>query len=339
MKAAVFKGVNNFVVEDRLIPEIKNPTDVLLEIYGCGICGTDPKIIAGEHPVVHGIILGHEYAGTVLKVGEKAKNVKPGDRVTVDVDIKCGECYYCKTGRENLCQNIKTLGEHLDGGYALYNISPASTLYKMPDTMPFEAGILAGPISCVANGVRRAQIKPGDTVVIIGAGPMGLLYLQLLKNSEAARVIVCEVKDKRIEDAKKFGAEIVIDPKKEDPAGVVKSLTDGRGADVVIEAAGNPIATKQALSMIGRGGKVVLFGINPQGQEVPIQPFDVTFRQIEIVGSFISNYTFHAALELLNAGKFDLENFITHRIKLTEIHKGIDLMKKGECIKVMITPS
>jgi len=339
MKAAVFKGVNNFVVEDRLIPEIKNPTDVLLEIYGCGICGTDPKIIAGEHPVVHGIILGHEYAGTVLKVGEKVKNVKPGDRVTVDVDIKCGECYYCKTGRENLCQNIKTLGEHLDGGYALYNISPASTLYKMPDTMPFEAGILAGPISCVANGVRRAQIKPGDTVVIIGAGPMGLLYLQLLKNSEAARVIVCEVKDKRIEDAKKFGAEIVIDPKKEDPAGVVKSLTDGRGADVVIEAAGNPIATKQALSMIGRGGKVVLFGINPQGQEVPIQPFDVTFRQIEIVGSFISNYTFHAALELLNAGKFDLENFITHRIKLTEIHKGIDLMKKGECIKVMITPS
>jgi len=339
MKAAVFKGVNNFVVEDRPIPEIKNPTDVLLEIYGCGICGTDPKIIAGEHPVVPGIILGHEYAGTVLKVGEKVKNVKPGDRVTVDVDIKCGECYYCKTGRENLCQNIKTLGEHLDGGYTLYNISPASTLYKMPDTMPFEAGILAGPISCVANGVRRAQIKPGDTVVIIGAGPMGLLYLQLLKNSEAARVIVCEVKDKRIEDAKKFGAEIVIDPKKEDPAEVVKSLTDGRGADVVIEAAGNPIATKQALSMTGRGGKVVLFGINPQGQEVPIQPFDVTFRQIEIVGSFISNYTFHAALELLNAGKFDLENFITHRIKLSEIRRGLDLMKKGECIKVMITPS
>ena len=338
MKAAVFKGVNNFVVEDRPIPEIKNPTDVLLEIYGCGICGTDLKIIAGEHPVAPGVILGHEYTGTVLKVGEKVKNFKPGDRVTVDVDIKCGECYYCRTGRENLCQHIMTLGEHLDGGYALYNVSPASTLYKLHDRLPFEAGILAGPISCVVNGVRRAQIKPGDTVVIIGAGPMGLLYLQLLKDSEAARVIVCEIKDKRIADAKRFGAEIVIDPKKEDPTEVVKSLTDGRGADVVIEAAGSPTATKQALSMIGRGGRIVLFGINPQGQEVPIQPFDITFRQIEIVGSFISNYTFHAALQLLNAGKFNLEDFITHRIKLTEIHKGIDLMRKGECIKVMVVP-
>ncbi|MEM3073502.1 MAG: zinc-dependent alcohol dehydrogenase family protein [Nitrososphaerales archaeon] len=338
MKAAVFRGVNNLSVEDRPIPEIRSPNDVLLEIYGCGICGTDPKIIAGEHPVVPGIILGHEYAGTVVKVGEKVKNVKPGDRVTVDVDIKCGECYYCKTGRENLCRNIKTLGEHLDGGYAKYNVSPAQTLYKIPDDMSFEAGIMAGPISCVVNGVRRAQIKPGDTVVIIGAGPMGLLYLQLLKDSEASKVIVCEIKDKRIEDAKRFGAKIVIDPKKEEPAEVVKSLTDGRGADVVIEAAGNPTATRQALSMVGRGGRIVLFGINPQGQEVPIQPFDITFRQIEIVGSFISNYTFHAAVDLLSAGKFDTHNFITHRVKITDIHRGMDLMRRGECIKVMVIP-
>ncbi|MFN3621426.1 MAG: zinc-dependent alcohol dehydrogenase family protein [Nitrososphaerales archaeon] len=338
MKAAVFRGVNNLVVEDRPVPEIKNPNDVLLEIYGCGICGTDPKIIAGEHPVVPGIILGHEYAGTVVKVGEKVKNVKPGDRVTVDVDIKCGECYYCKTGRENLCQNIKTLGEHLDGGYAKYNISPAQTLYKIPDDMPFEAGIMAGPISCVVNGVRRAQIKPGDTVVIVWGGPMGLLNHQLHKKSEVGKRIVLEIKYKPNEDAKRFGAKIVIDSKKEDPAEVVKSLTDGRGADVVIEAAGNPTATRQALSMVGRGGRIVLFGINPQGQEVPIQPFDITFRQIEIVGSFISNYTFHAAVDLLSAGKFDINNFITHRIKLSEIHRGIDLMRKGECIKVMVVP-
>ncbi len=338
MKAAVFREVNNLSVEDRPIPRVEKPDDVLLEIYGCGICGTDPKIIAGEHPVVPGIILGHEYAGTVVKVGEKVKNVQPGDRVTVDVDLKCGVCYYCKTGRENLCQSIKTLGEHLDGGYAKYNISPASSLYKMPDKMPFEAGIMAGPISCVVNCVKRAQIKPGDTVVIVGAGPMGLLYLQLLRDSEAARVIVCEVKDKRIEDAKEFGAKFVIDPKKEDPVEVVKSLTDGRGADVVIEAAGTPSATRQALSMVGRGGRVVLFGINPQGAEVPIQPFDITFRQIEIVGSFISNYTFYAAVELLSEGRFDIERFITHRIKISDIHEGMDLMRRGECIKVMVVP-
>jgi len=338
MKAAVFRGVNNLVVEDRPVPKIEKPDDVILEIYGCGICGTDPKIIAGEHPVKEGIILGHEYAGTVVKVGDKAKNVKVGDRVAVDVDIKCGSCYYCRTGRDNLCQNIITLGEHDDGGYAKYNRSPANAVYKIPDEMSLDAAILAGPISCAVNAIQRANIRPGQAVGIIGAGPMGLHYLQLLKNSQAGKLIVYETKDERIANAKKFGANTVINPVKEDSVKLTKDMTEGRGLDVIIEAAGTPAATKMALAMVGRGGRIVQFGINPQGAEVPIQPFDITFRQIEYIGSFISNYSFAAALDLLTAGKFEVEKFITHRLKISDINKGMDLMRKGECIKVMITP-
>jgi len=338
MKAAVFRGVNNLVVEDHPIPKIEKPDDVILEIYGCGICGTDPKIIAGEHPVKEGIILGHEYAGTVAKVGDKVKNVKVGDRVAVDVDIKCGSCYYCRTGKDNLCQNIVTLGEHDDGGYARYNRSPAGSVYKIPDDMSLDAAILAGPISCVVNTVQRANIRPGQFVGIIGAGPMGLHYLQLLKNSQAGKLIVYETKDERISNARKFGAKNVINPSKEDPVKLTKDMTEGRGLDVVIEAAGTPPATRMALALVGRGGRIVQFGINPQGAEVPIQPFDITFRQIEYIGSFISNYSFAAALDLLTAGKFEVDKFITHRIKVPHVNKGMDLMRKGECIKVMIVP-
>ncbi|MGA2626965.1 MAG: zinc-dependent alcohol dehydrogenase family protein [Candidatus Bathyarchaeia archaeon] len=338
MNAAVFRGVNNLVVEDRPIPKIDRPDDVILEIYGCGICGTDPKIIAGEHPVKNGIVLGHEYAGTVAKIGDKVKNVKVGDRVAVDVDVKCGSCYYCRTGRDNLCQNIITLGEHEDGGYAKYNRSPASSLYKIPDEMTLDAAILAGPISCVVNTVQRANVRPGQSVGIIGAGPMGLHYLQLLKSSQAGSLVVYETKEERIANAKKFGAKRIINPSNEDAVKATKDLTEGRGLDVIIEAAGAPSATKLALAMIGRGGRIVQFGINPQGAEVSIQPFDFTFRQIEYIGSFISNYSFAAALDLLSAGKFEVDKFITHRLKVSDVNQGMDLMRKGECIKVMIVP-
>ena len=338
MKAAVFRGVNNLVVEDREVPKIQKPDDVILEIYGCGICGTDPKILAGEHPVKNGIVLGHEYAGTVVKVGDKVKNVKVGDRVSVDVDIKCGSCYYCRTGRDNLCQNIITLGEHEDGGYAKYNRSPAGSIYKIPDEMTLDAAILAGPISCVVNTIQRANIRPGQSVGIIGAGPMGLHYLQLLKSSQAGCLVVYETKEERIANAQKFGAKKIINPSKEDAVKATKDLTDGRGLDVIIEAAGAPSATNLALELVGRGGRIVQFGINPQGAKVSIQPFDFTFRQIEYIGSFISNYSFAAALDLLSAGKFEVDKFITHKLKVSEINRGMDLMRKGECIKVMIVP-
>jgi len=338
MKAAVFRGVNNLAVEDRAVPRIERADDVILEIHGCGICGTDPKIIAGEHPVKRGIVLGHEYSGTVAKVGDKVKNVKVGDRVAVDVDVKCGTCYYCRTGRDNLCQNIITLGEHEDGGYAQYNRSPAGSVYRIPNEMSLDAAILAGPISCVVNAIQRAGIRPGQSVGIVGAGPMGLHYLQLLKNSQAGTLIVYETKDQRIENARKFGAGKIINPTREDVVKASKDMTEGRGMDVVIEAAGTPAATKLALSVVGRGGRIVQFGINPQGAEVPIQPFDFTFRQIEYVGSFISNYSFAAALDLLSAGRFEVDKFITHKLKVSDIHKGMDLMRKGDCIKVMIVP-
>ena len=338
MRAAVFRGVNNLVVEERPLPQLSKPDDVLLKVHGCGICGTDPKIVAGEHPVVPGIVLGHEYSGTVVEVGSGVVGLEPGDKVAIDVDLKCGLCYYCRTGRPNLCRSIVTLGEHVDGGYAEYSLVPARALYKLPRGMSLDAAILAGPIACVTHGVSRAGIKPGDTVVIIGAGPMGLLYLQMLKDSYASQLIVCEVKERRIRNAKEFGAKVVVDVSKDDPVEAVKNLTDGRGADVVIEAAGNPTATKQAIAMLGSGGRLVLFGINPQGAEVPITPFDVTFKQLEIIGSFTYSHSFEAALSLLLSGKFDVNRFITHRVKIEEIHKGFELMRKGECIKVMVIP-
>ena len=339
MIAAVFHGVEEGVrVEEVAVPRVTKPDDVLLEVKACGICGTDPAILEGRHPASVPVILGHEYAGVVIDVGGAVRDVKPGDHVVIDPNIKCGKCYYCRNGKQNLCENMTTLGIFIDGGFTEYNVAPESAVYKISEDMEWKDAALVEPVSCVVNGVRRAGIKPGDNVVIIGAGPIGLIWTALAKRAGAGRVIVSEMVEKRKKAAENLGADIVIDPKLEDPVARVRELTGGRGANVAVEVVGRVATAQQAMHMLAYGGRAVLFGTCRQDAQVPISPYDIMRHEKEIVGSFIANFTFAPAIQIMYNKLVPSNVLFTHEFKVKEIHKAFQTHKAGESIKILITP-
>lgn len=338
MLAAVFHGKKDLRIEDVKAPLISKPNEVLIEIKACGICGTDIKIFNGEIPVNPPLILGHECSGEVVEIGEDVKYVRPKDKVVIDPNIPCLTCYYCRNGMENLCKNVASLGYTVDGAFARYVVVPEIALYKIPKDMSFIDATLTEPLACVLSGFNKCQVKPGDTVVVLGMGPIGLLFLQLFKNSNAGRVIVSEVIEERCTLANKFGADYVINPQKEDVIKRVKDLTSGRGADVVVEAIGHPAATKQAIQIARPGGRIILFGINPENAEVSFQPRYVTINELQIVGNYIDYYTFIPAINLLHARKIDAKMLISHTFPLKDILEAFKVSISGKAIKVVVYP-
>ena len=338
MTAAVFRGVTEGLkVEERAVPVAKNADDVLIEVKACGLCGTDPAILEGRHPSSPPVILGHEYGGVVLEVGKAVHSVRPGDHVVVDPNVKCGQCRFCRSGKQNLCENMTTLGIFLDGGFAQYNIAPQSAVYRVPKDMDWRDAALVEPVSCVINGIRRSGIGLGKSVAVIGAGPIGLIWIALARNAGAAKIIVGETMPARQEAAKKLGADIILDPRKTDIVKTVKQETEN-GVDVAVEVVGNPSTVQQAIQMLNFGGRAVLFGTCPEKADVRIDPYDLMRHEKEIVGSFIANYTFGPAIETMYKKQVRSDILFTHEFKVSEIHKAIDVHKAGQSIKVLITP-
>jgi len=338
MIAAVFHGLKDGLkLEDRPAPEVKRPEEVLIEVKACGLCGTDPAILEGRHPSSPPVILGHEYGGVVADAGKDVSLVRPGDHVVVDPNIKCGQCRFCRSAKQNLCANMRTLGIHLDGGFAQYNVSPQSAVHKVPEDMNWRDVALVEPVSCVINGVRRSGIGLGDSVAIVGAGPIGLIWAALSKQAGAAKVIVSETVPARQEAARKVGADRVIDPTRIDVVQAVKAETDG-GVDVAVEVIGKPLTVQQALQMIGFGGKAVLFGTCPEEAQVSLKPYDLVRREKQVLGSFAANFTFTPAIDAMYTKQVRSDILFTHHFKVNEIHKAIEVHRAGESIKVLITP-
>lgn len=319
MPALFFRNRGRFELADAPVPKISGPDDVLIKVERAGICGTDIAIFHGNHPANPNIILGHEYAGTVADAGNLVKHVKAGDRVAVDPNISCGVCYYCRNGMTNQCEYMATgttLGIFRNGGFAPYNVAPARAVYKLPDDMDFKAAALVEPLSCVMNAIRAANIKPDETVLILGAGPMGALFTDIVSRL-AAKVIVSEVGEARIKHVKKF-TNYVINPKESDLARAVESIAP-RGPDVVIEATGTLM--EDSLKLVARGGRVVLFGMN-QGATATIPPYDITRKQIRIMGTYIANNTIDSAINVLYSGGVDINHYVTDTINLRDIYSG-----------------
>jgi len=336
--AAVFHGVGEGIkVEERPMPKIRTPEDVLIEVKGCGLCGTDPAILEGRHPSSSPVILGHEYGGVVSDVGNEVSSVKPGDHVVVDPNIKCGRCRFCRGGKQNLCENMTTLGIFVDGGFAQYNVAPQSAVYKVPEDMEWRDVALVEPVSCVANGLRRSGIRVGDSIAIIGAGPIGLIWTALAKKAGASKIIVSETVPTRQDAARRLGADSVLDPRSVDVVGAVRSETDG-GVNVAVEVIGNPLTVRQAIEMLGFGGRAVVFGTCPNEAQVSIDPYDLMRHEKEVVGSFIANYTFGPAIEAMYRKQVNSEVLFTHQFNVKEIHKAIEVHKSGTSIKVLVTP-
>lgn len=339
MLAAVFHGIEQGVrVEKRPIPLVRNPNDVLIEVQGCSICGSDAAILQGRHPSSPPVVLGHEYGGIVRKVGDGVKSVKVGDHVVVDPNLKCGECYYCRNGMQNFCENWRTLGIHLDGGFAKYNIAPEKAVWRIPSNMPWEDAFLIEPVSNVAYGATRAGVSPGKSVLVIGAGPIGLIWIALMKKASASMLIASEIMPARMEAAKRIGADVVINPKKEDLVEKVKELTEGRGVDIAVEAVGHPSTAQQAIEAISPRGRAVMFGQTPPAATIPIVPHDIMRYEKEIVGSYTNGYMFASAIRIMLAKQVPSDVILTHRFKVSEFDRAMATHLSGESIKVLVSP-
>lgn len=291
MKAALLLSPNNMEIKQIEKPE-PGKGEVLVKIKACGVCPTDVKKYTGSSPPPKfPFILGHEAAGIIEELGENVNKdaYKVGDRVVLGNIITCGVCKNCKNGNTALigvgsCSNQEIFGVTVDGGFREYAPVTAKIVYKIPDNMTFNEATLVEPIACCLNGIEKAEIKVSDTVLIIGAGFMGLAQMELAK-LKGARVIVSDVIDERLEIAKSLGADLVINPKKEDLNQKIAQFNDGELADVVMCSVGGKIVMTQGINALNRGGRLVILGGKYPPEKVEIDPNEIHYKQTKIIGS------------------------------------------------------
>ncbi len=311
--------------------------ELLISVEACGICGTDLHIFDGTTDSNPPIILGHEYAGTIVDAGGSVNKFKKGERVVIDPNIYCGKCYYCRRNLVHFCESQVALGVHLNGGFAEYSIVPAAQIYRLPDNVPLEWGVFAEPLSCVIHGVDLAEVQLGDTVVILGAGAIGLMMIELMRSSGAGRIFVVEPSKERREIAEKLKPDLVINPEEVDVINaVMKNTYDG--SDIVMECAGTPETAKLSLELIRRGGRVIFFGVCDKEAFIEISPQKIYYNEISIKGSFINPYTFSRSIELLSLGKIDFNKFSIAKFELNELLRAFEFHKKREVTKTIILP-
>lgn len=341
MKAVVkTKPEPGFVeVKEIPIPKIK-PHEVLVKVHATGICGTDILLAdwkyTGRNPVHTPIILGHEGAGEIVEVGSHVQHLKVGDRVGMEAILGCGHCYQCRWGRANLCPNWDHLGIDFDGTFAEYIAFPAYGTHILPDNISYEQAAFLEPISIIVHAMESNPITVGDTVAIVGPGPLGLFSIQAAKAAGAGKIIVIGTSSdkKRLEIAKEYGADVVLDNGDTDAHLTVKELTNGIGADVVFEAGGTGKSTEQAILVASGEGKVLLMGF---GKESTINPLVHVVRQNLTIKGVVASLPHHyeTANIWLENQVIDIGPMVTHELKFEEIEKGIELMKSKEAGKVL----
>ena len=343
MKALVLKEYNKFEIIDYPIPEY-GPDDVLIKVKACSICGSDVHGMNGSTGRrIPPIIMGHEASGIIEKVGANVKGYKPGDRVTFDSTIYCGDCYYCKRGEVNLCNNRKVLGVscedyRLHGAFAEYVAVPQRILYAMPEQMSFESAAMVEPLSIAFHAVKRSKIFLNDTVVVFGAGMIGLFVIQLLKLAGCGKIIAVDVIEEKLELAKKFGADAGLKADEVDVQAEIDALTANRGADAAFEVVGIDETFLPAIACLKKGGSLTMVGNIKPTVNFPLQP--VVTRQITLFGSCASAGEYPECLDLIASGKVDVESFISAVVPMEEGAKWFNRLSSGEAglLKVILKP-
>jgi 2-desacetyl-2-hydroxyethyl bacteriochlorophyllide A dehydrogenase len=336
MKAAQYQSPGHFdVVTTELRPLRED--EVLVDVEACGICGTDVHIVEGTSRSTPPVVLGHEYAGKIVELGKKVIGHAIGARVAVDPNIACGECFYCRRGLVHLCSSLCALGVDIDGGMAEYCVVPSRQLYALGEEMSPEVCAFVEPLSCAVHGIDRAGIRLGDTVVILGGGPIGQIMLQLAQIGGAAFTALVEPLRQKRELAEKLGASLTIDPLSADVAKALHNVAS-EGADVVIECAGTPATAALSLELARRGGTVEFFGVCPMGAAIPLEPNKVYFKELTIVGSYVNPHTFSRAIALLRSGRVRVEDFPISRFPLDGVHEALRYHREGLTLKSIIIP-
>jgi threonine dehydrogenase-like Zn-dependent dehydrogenase len=347
MLAAVYHDVGDIRVEEVPRPTVGDE-EALLRVRAASLCGTDLRVYSSGHfkiPPGTSRILGHEFAGEVVEVGLMVKSLKPGMRVAIAPNIGCGVCEQCIQGRGHLCPTYDAFGITLDGAFSEYVLIPREAIEQgnvvhLPEGVSFDEAALIEPFSCCYNGSRACQIEPGDSVLIVGAGPIGIMHLFLASLSGASKIIISEMIEERLTGALEFGAELAVNPAKEDLPAAIEEATGGRGVDVIIIAAPSPVAQEQALGLAAPQGRINFFGGLPQGREfISFNSNRVHYRQLVVTGTTgSSNYQYRKSMEIVASRRVDLSSLISARFSLSEVTEALSLAASKQAMKVLITP-
>lgn len=340
MKSAVFYGKHDLRIEDRKIPEV-GKNDVLIRIKACGVCGTDVHIFEGDKGAAEcnpPIILGHELSGTVENTGLDVTTIKPGDRVCVDPNNCCDSCDYCREGIAHFCHNKIGYGTTVNGGFAEFCCVNEKQVYLLGNNTDFIAGAMTEPVACCIHGVDMCNIVLGSKVVVFGAGMIGLIMMQLARNSGADQVVMIEPVEKKRVMAQKLGADFCIDPLTQDPKEVLVSNGISR-VTTVIECVGNVSTIKQAIDLAGTKSTVMMFGLTKPDDELSIKPFEIFQKEIELKSSYINPYTQQRALDLINSGAIDVKSMINEVCGLENLSNILSKPELRATGKFVIDPS
>ena len=328
MKAAVFHQKGDIRVDQQYPTPSPKENEVLIRVRACGVCGTDVHIFSGAQGATEctpPVILGHEFAGEVVEVGGAVTRIKPGDHVTVNPNISCESCDQCRRGNVHFCDTMTATGVNHDGGFAEYCVVLEKQAHVIPDSVPFEEAAMCEPVACCLHGIDLSSIKCGDTVMIIGGGTIGMIMLQLAQMSGAVRCVLLDVNEKRFDLAHKLGAELTLNPAKDDvPAELKKPGFDD--IRVVIECAGRPETVMNAIEYAGKAATVMIFSLTEPDCAIPFMPFAAFKKELTLKTSFVNPNTQGRAAQIITSGRLNLKDLISDRIALDDI---ADAFKPG----------
>lgn len=337
MEAIVFGEVGKYEYTRRPIPRIQKENEVKIKILAASICGSDVHILADPPGIKAnpGVILGHECVAEVVEMGSGVTGFEAGDRVVLDNNLTCGACPACQEGHSNMCVNMRSMGSGIDGIFCEYAVVPEVAIAKIPKDVDVRKAVFAEPMNCVLSAVKKMRIVLGCTCVVLGGGPLGLMFSEFLKKSGAGKVIVSEMSEIRSKYAAANGADRIINPAKEDLEEEILKETDGFGADIVVDAVG--CLMKDAIRIVRPAGTILLFGLNASAR-AEIAQNDITIKDITILGNYIA---YHSLADVANTLKNDLADFtnmITHELPLKDFEIGLDALRRGEGMEVVLYP-
>lgn len=345
MKAAIYTAINEFSVKDIKTPECKDG-EILIKVKACAVCGSDIRIFHyGNSRVNPPHILGHEIAGEVVETGAGVSKFKKGDRVAIGADVPCGECYFCKAGIGNNCQINYAMGYQFAGGFAEYlllnrtvvNYGPVT---KLPQNVSFDEGALAEPLACVLNALELSPIKLNDIVVLIGAGPIGLMICEMAKIMGASKVILVNRSKPRLQIAKKLGlADIFVCSAEEDSVKRVLRETNGLGADVIFTSNPSGESHNDAIRMAKNRARINFFGGLPKGTTVNLDTNTIHYKELFVTGAHGSMPVHHElAVNLISSGKVNIKKFMTHNFPLDEILTAFKTAEEHAGLRIIVNP-
>ncbi len=346
MKSIVYHAPGDIRVEDLPLPSCGDE-ELLVKVDACAVCGTDLKTQKHGNPRIKApLTMGHEFTGLVQEVGSRAAGgLAVGDRIVMATSVSCGECFYCQRKWPNLCVDVAPMGFSYPGGMAEYVVIPARALknghvIKTPPDLAAEHAALSEPVSCAVNSLGHCDLQPGDTILVLGAGPMGLMNACVARGAGAGKIILSEINDRRLAQAEGMGCDVLINPTKEDLTERVMRETNGLGADVAIVAAPAAPPQQQAVNLVRKRGTVVLFASLPKGAStINVDSRPLHYGELRVVGTSDSApWHVEKAVQMLSTGAVPGDKLATHVLPLDGIHDAFKLMESGESLRVVLKP-